>query len=74
MHVRTCARADVPPFPYLGDGLTDCAEIWYAVRDLLDKHFKRVPLAKRFTEVDGGVHVHARTPLSISQELPDRLR
>ena len=52
LHVHTCARADVPPFPYLGSGWTDCAEIWFLVRD---------PLAWRFTNVNGGVQVHLRT-------------
>ena len=29
LHVRTCATAgaDVPPFPHLGNGWMDCAEI-----------------------------------------------
>ena len=44
-HVRT-------PFSYLGNGWTDCVEIWYVVGD---------PLAKRFTEVNGGVQMHVRT-------------
>ena len=48
----TCSRADVPPFPYLVNGWTDCAEIWYVVRD---------PLAGRFTEVDDEVQLHVRT-------------
>ena len=52
LHVRTCASADVPPFPYLGNGWTDCAEIWCVVRD---------PLAMRFTLLRGGVHLHVRT-------------
>ena len=48
-------------FSYLGNDWTDCAEIWYAVRD---------PLARRFAEVNGGVHnaharAHACTPLRI---------
>ena len=38
-----------PRFPYLGSGWTDCAEIWYVVRD---------PLAWRFTEADDVVHLH----------------
>ena len=49
LHVRTCICA---PFPYLVNGWTDCAEIWYLVRD---------PLAMRFTEVDYGVQMHMRT-------------
>ena len=48
LHASTCARA---PFPYLGNSWTDCAEIWYVVRD---------PLAKRFTEVDDGIQLHVR--------------
>ena len=40
LHVRTCR---CPPFPYLGNGCTDCAEILYVVSD---------PLAQRFAEVD----------------------
>ena len=40
-NVRTCRCA---PFPYLGNGWTDCAEICYVLRDTL---------AKRFTKVDG---------------------
>ena len=52
LHVRTCARADVPPFPYLGNGWTNCAEIWFVARD---------PLAWRFTKANDGVQVHVRT-------------
>ena len=52
LHVRACARADVPPFPYLGNGWTNCAEIWLVVR---------APLAWSFTKVNGGVQVHVRT-------------
>ena len=52
LHVRTCARADVPPFPYLGNGWTDCAEIWCVVRD---------PLARLFAKVNGGAQLHVRT-------------
>ena len=52
LYVRTGARADVPPFPYLGNGWTDCAEIWVVVRD---------SLAWRFTKVNAGVEVHVRT-------------
>ena len=28
-------RADISSFPYLGNGLVDCAEIWCVVRDTL---------------------------------------
>ena len=45
--MRTCA-----PFLYPGNGWTDCAEIWYVVRDLLDK---------RFAGVNGGIYVHMCT-------------
>ena len=34
-YVRTCARADAPPFPYLGNSGTDRAEIWCVVREEL---------------------------------------
>ena len=37
--------ADVPPFSHLGNGWTDCTEIWLVVRD---------PLAWRFTKVNAG--------------------
>ena len=53
--VRTCGCA--PPFPYLGNGWTDFAEIWFGVRD---------PLAWRLTKVNGGVqdpHVRTCAPL-----------
>ena len=52
LHVRTCARADVPPFSYLENGWTDGAEIWYVVRD---------SLAKRCTKVEGRVRLSVRT-------------
>ena len=52
LHVRTWERADVSPFPYLVDGWTNCAEIWYMVDD---------PLARRFTEADDGIQLHVRT-------------
>ena len=51
--VHTCARADAPPFPYLGSGWTDCAEVWFVVRG---------PLDWRFTTVNGGVQVYVRIP------------
>ena len=47
-HVRT-------PFPYLGNGWTDCAEIWYVVRD---------QLARLLTQNKGGdtsARAHLRT-------------
>ena len=56
LHVRMRSRADVPSFQYRGNGLTDCAEIWYVVRD---------SLASRFTNVNGGVQAHARTCTSL---------
>ena len=52
LHVCPCARADVIPFPYLVNGWTDCAEIWYVVRG---------PLARRLTKIYGGAHLHLRT-------------
>ena len=42
-----------PGVSYLGNGWTDCAEIWCVVRD---------QLAMRFTLPRGGVHLHVRTP------------
>ena len=42
-----CAR-----FPYLGKGQTDCAEIWYMVKD---------QLARQFTQTKDGVHLHVQT-------------
>ena len=45
-------RADVLPFPNLGNDWAVCAEIWFVVRDLL---------AWRFTKVNGGVRVHVHT-------------
>ena len=44
---RRCA-----PFPHLGNGWTDCAEIWFVVRD---------SLAWRCTTANGGVQVHVCT-------------
>ena len=49
-HSCTCASAQ--PFLYPENGWTDCAELLNVVRD---------PLARRFTEVGGGVHVYMRT-------------
>ena len=48
-HVRTgaCAR-----FSYLGNGWTDCAEIWCVVSD---------PLARSFANVQDGVYLNVRT-------------
>ena len=48
LHVRTCRCAH---FPYLGNGWTNCAEIWCVVRDTL---------ASRFAKVKGGVNLHVR--------------
>ena len=55
------------PFPYLGSGSTDCAEIWCVVRD---------PLAKRFAQVKSGVDLHLRTChlFSVSWDRLDQLR
>ena len=49
------ARAHVSPpsFPYLGNGRTDCVEIWYVVRD---------QLARQCTPTEDGVHLHVRAP------------
>ena len=41
-HNCTCARADAPPFPYFGNGWTDCTEIWCMVRDPLARLFANV--------------------------------
>ena len=49
------ARAQVqmfPNVPYRGNGYTDCAEIWCAVRNKLTMHF---------TLLRGGVHLYVRT-------------
>ena len=54
-HVHTSERVCVQiwsPFPYLGNGWTDCAKIWHVARD---------QLARLFTEVDDGVQLHVRT-------------
>ena len=37
MHVRT----PPPPFPYLRNGWTDCAETWRVIRGLLAIHFEQ---------------------------------
>ena len=52
LYVRTRARADVPPFPYLGNGWSDCAEIRFVVRD---------PFAWRISKFNERIHVHVRT-------------
>ena len=52
LHVRTCARADVPPFLYLRNGWRDCAEIWCVVKDQLER---------LFAKVIGGAQLHVRT-------------
>ena len=48
LHVRKCARADAPAFPYLGNCWTNCAEIWYVVSD---------PSASLFTELKDGAQL-----------------
>ena len=48
-YICTCARAEVPPVSYIGNGRTDFAEIWCVVKD---------KLAKCFTEVMSGIHLH----------------
>ena len=40
------------PFPYLGNGWTDCAEILCVVRD---------QLSKRFAQIKSEIHLHVRT-------------
>ena len=55
-YIYTCAHADSPPFLCLGNGWTDCAEFWYVVRDLV---------ARRCTDVTGGVQAHLRTCASL---------
>ena len=47
LHVRTCARADVPSVLYLGNGWTDCAEIWYVVRGQLAKQLTQASIHLR---------------------------
>ena len=49
--MRTCRCV---PFPYLGNGWTDFAEIWYVVRDL----------QPFFAKVNGGAQLHVYTPFS----------
>ena len=44
--MHTCARASVPTFSYLREGLTNCAEIWCVIKD---------PFVRRLTIVNGGV-------------------
>ena len=56
LDVRTCERADVTLFPYLGNVWTDCAEMWHVVRD---------PLARLFMKVKGGEQLHVRTLFDI---------
>ena len=57
LHVCTCTCADASPFLYLSNGLTDCTEIWYVVRN---------PLTRHFTEVDDGVQPHMAPLFCIS--------
>ena len=40
--VGPCVRADVPPFPYLENGLTDCTKIWYVFSDPSARLFSQV--------------------------------
>ena len=54
-YICTCARADMSPFPDLENGWTDCAEIWYVVRD---------PLARLFAKVNGGAQLHCTHALA----------
>ena len=64
--MRTCTRAYVPPFPHLGSGWTDCAEIWRVVRD---------PEARLFAKVNGGAQLHVRAcaPLFHTSETAGRI-
>ena len=48
----TCARADVPPFLYPGNGWADCAGTYYVVETHLPGSVK------------GGTQLHMRTPFS----------
>ena len=52
------ASADVPPFPHLGNGWTDCAEVWYVLSN---------PLARLFQQVKGESQLHVRTPFRVSE-------
>ena len=52
LHVRSCARADVPQCFVSRERRTDGADIFCAVRD---------QLANRSTLFRGGVHLHVRT-------------
>ena len=66
--VRTYAHADVSPFPYLGNGRTDCADIWYVVSD---------PLARfLYTKAEGGAQLHCTRahPFSVFRKRLDVLR
>ena len=59
LHMCMCTHVDVSPFPYLGNGRTDCAEIWYVVTD---------PLARLFAQVNGGAQLYVRTPFCCISE------
>ena len=53
VHLRPKRVAHVgTPFPYLGNGWTDCADIFYVARD---------QLASQLTQTKDGVHLHVRT-------------
>ena len=59
---RPFARADVPPFPHLGNVWTDCAEVCYVVRD---------PLARLLQKLMVVQHVRTCTPIfRISETAP----
>ena len=66
-----CARADVPPFSYLGNGWMDCAEIWFVVRDPLISlaFYKSWWWGTRYRSTCARVH-----PISVSRERLDGLR
>ena len=59
--VRTCTRAEVPPFPYLENGWTDCAEILVmVVRRQVDRPISQL----FFTNVKDVVQLHVRNLFS----------
>ena len=51
-YICTCARVDMPRFPYIGNGWRDCPDIWFVIID---------PLAYHFTKGNGGIQVHVCT-------------
>ena len=58
------------PFSYLRNGWMDCAEIWYAVRDPLDKrNYREANQLGGLHSLWSGMHAraHVRIPLRISR-------